>query len=233
MTTEFDNRRTKIIIVRWSLVGREKWRRRFWDYSIAMKRDQRIIIISLSILKNLGDCVYKTAAAAVIDGYTGAAAVASTTTTGCRCGACGDRCLQDKNIWPTGGRSTREIPVTSFHLNSNAYMRILPVFVCVCVWCVHRYNIIIIIIIVAVEDRTEIRPKIKNYYLRVYKTRINLIDFQVKLTVARSWGRREKLHINTRDTFVYSRRLVPIANVALHAQTVNEPNNPTVRLYVL
>jgi len=98
-----------------------------------MKRDQRIIIISLSILKNLGDCVYKTAAAAVIDGYTGAAAVASTTTTGCRCGACGDRCLQDKNIWPTGGRSTREIPVTSFHLNSNAYMRILPVCVCVCV----------------------------------------------------------------------------------------------------
>lgn len=97
-----------------------------------MKRDQRIIIISLSIKKNLGDCVYKTAAAAaVIDGCTGAAAVASTTTTGCWCGACGDRCLQDKNIWPTGGRSTRVIPVTSFHLNSNACMRILPVRVCV------------------------------------------------------------------------------------------------------
>lgn len=97
-----------------------------------MKRDHRIIIISLSIIKNLGDCVYKTAeaAAAVIDGYTGAAAVASATTTGCRCGACGDRCLQDKNIWPTGGRSTRVIPVTSFHLNSNSYMRILPVRVC-------------------------------------------------------------------------------------------------------
>jgi len=81
--------------------------------------------------KYLGDCVYKTAAVAVIDGYTGAAAVASATMTGCRCGACGDRCLQDKNIWPTGGRSTRVIPVTSFHLNSNVYM------LCVCV-CVMR-----------------------------------------------------------------------------------------------
>jgi len=56
-----------------------KWRRRclritVYDHSIATKRDQRLIIISLSIVKHLGDRVYKAAAAAVIDGYTGAAA---------------------------------------------------------------------------------------------------------------------------------------------------------------
>lgn len=77
-----------------------------------------------------GPCISKTVAAsvAVIDGTmdTGRrrrrhpAIVATDAVADCRFGTCGDRCLQDKNIWPTGGRSTRVIPVTSFHLNSPA-----------------------------------------------------------------------------------------------------------------
>lgn len=70
-----------------------------------------------------------------------------------------DRCLWDKNMWPTGGRSTRVIPVTSFHLNSLARARERPLQhrrACVCSLCsfVYYYRYLLLLVFYCENNTT-------------------------------------------------------------------------------